>query len=411
MSSDKPMLIVTSFGGFSISAYDPAVPENALASISDGKGHSKKLWTLVEYLIFSGKGSVTSAELIALLWPGEGGAEDPLASLRLLVHRARTQLGKLGVYKGSELILSQEKAYEWNRQLPMQIDTERFEQLYDKSRSGSAADRLESLLAAAELYKGRFLPKAAQFQWAMVLDTYYHSKYMAVCEEAVPLLKDFGRTGDIIGLCKRAVMLDPYAEALHVAYIEALKAAGSYNAAAVHYKHVIEMFINEFGITPSENLTAAFHPLARNTDAPETDIGVIRESLAEDDATGAFFIEYELFKQIYQLKARESIRSGQVSQLALISASPAGGRSSEAQSRNTFMDRLGLVIQTSLRQGDIFTRFSGMQYLVLLQSITYENGLKVLDRIQRNTNLAYPRSGYLLQCSLLPLLPKDSQQL
>lgn len=406
MHSEQPLLSVTSFGGFSIAVSDPAATDVPRAVLSDGKGHSKKLWSLVEYLIFSGKESVTFEELIELLWP-EDGPDGPLASLRLLVHRARIELDSLGMYSGSELIIRQDKAYSWNRQIPVYLDTERFDELYNRSRRGSAGERLSLLLEAAGTYQGRFLPKSAQNQWVMVLDTYYHSKFLAICEEAVGILEQFGRTWDIIELCKKAVALDPYAETLHVAFIKALTDAGSYNLAMEHYKRVTSMFMDEFGITPSEELKAVYSTLVKSTNALEADIGVIRESLADTGDNGAFFLECEMFKHVYQLKSRESMRSGQAVQLALISVSPSAGKNPGHRSRLTCMTRLSEVIQSSLRQGDLYTRYSVTQYLALLQSTSYENGQMVLDRIQRGFKAAYPKSGFLLQCSMLPLLPKS----
>lgn len=406
MSSERPPLVVTSFGGFSIAVQEPP---GAAPILSDSLGHSKKMWALIEYLLLSGKDKVPADELVELFWPGEDSSADPMNSLRLLVHRARAELDRLGCYRGSELILSGNGAYSWNRSLPVHVDAERFESLCRAAGKGPVPKRLNAMLEAVALYKGRFLPKTSYQQWALALDTYYHSEYTALCLESVELLRTLGRSRDIIELCTKAAVLDPYTEQLHVALIEALTAAGSYNEALEHYKRVTDMFLKDFGITPSEKLTAAYKTLSNHLQEMESDIGAIRETLSQDDTDGAFFCEYGLFKHIYSLKSRECIRSGETVQLALLTLLPARGRKPGARAKSAAMEHLGAVIRNSLRQGDAYTRYSVTQYLVLLQSVSYENGEAVLERIWRNYRKSVSRVDFLVRCSLLPLLPKDAE--
>ena len=322
MANDLPLLYVTSFGGFSIAVRDPDNPKSDAPVITDSLGHSRKLWILLEYLLFSGKGCVPADELIELLWPDENAPGDPLSSLRLLVHRARQELNRLGCYKGSDLLLGGNGGYSWNRELPLAMDTERFEMFCRNSTDGSAPRQLDAMLSAISLYKGRFLPRAGHQQWAMSLDTYYHSKYTALCISAVELLRSLGRPQDIIEICTRAVVLDPYTEQLHIALIEALSSAGYYSEAMAHYRHVMDMFFKDIGIQPSEKLTAVYRLLSQNVHPPEADIGAIRDSLADGSPNGAFRCEYEMFKQIYNLKLRECRRNGQLVQLARITVFP-----------------------------------------------------------------------------------------
>lgn len=404
--NERPLLLVTSFGGFSIAVHTSAKAECDAPVITDSMGHSKKLWTFMEYLLFSGKEKVSAEELIELLWPEEGCA-DPLNSLRLLVHRARLELNCLGCYKGSELILGGNGTYGWNRGVPLTVDTENFEILCHASLKGSPSERLDTKMSAIALYKGRFLPKTSYQQWAMTLNTYYQSKYTALCLEAIDLLRSLGRFRDIIGVCTKAITMDPYNEPFHIALIEALTAVGDYKEALDHYRRITDILLKELGIKPSEKLTAVYQVLSRKIHALESDIGAIHNSLVEDNSGGAFYCEYEIFKQIYNLKLRECRRNGEMAQLALITVSPAGGRNPGARSRRTVMDRLGSIIRDSLRQGDVYTRFSAMQYLLFLPSASCENGKLVLERIQCNYKLSVSKSDYLFQFSLLSILPKD----
>lgn len=405
MPYNKPLLCITSFGGLSISILNPDGTEADVPVISDSTGHSRMLWTLIGYLLYSGKDKVPAEDLIEILWPENDSPADPLGSLRLLVHRARVLLDGLVCYKGSELILCGNGAYSWNRRVAMTLDTERFELLFRSAAGSRGAKRLNTVLEAIAIYKERFLPKLSCQQWAMALDTYYNSKYTVLCLEAVELLRPLGRYRDIIDICTKAVMLTPFTEQLHISLIEALTAVGSYKEAMSHYKLVKDMLINDLGIAPSEKLQTAYKVLSHNTQAAESNIGMIRETLTSSKAVGPFYCDFELFKQIYELKSRECLRSGEIIQLSLITILPGRGKNPGARSRNAAMERLDKIIRASLRMGDVYTRFSAMQYLLLLQAASYENGVVALERIRHNYKKSAARTDYLFQCSLLPILP------
>jgi len=71
------------------------------------------------------------------------------------------------------------------------------------------------------------------------------------------------------------------------------------------------------------------------------------------------------------------------------------------------MHRLSETIRTSLRSGDVYTRYSISQYLVMLPNVSAENGAKVLDRIATAFRRENPKSPAYLRTSLLPMtLPK-----
>ena len=69
------------------------------------------------------------------------------------------------------------------------------------------------------------------------------------------------------------------------------------------------------------------------------------------------------------------------------------------------MDELGESIRTSLRRGDIYSRYSVSQYLMLLPTATYENGEMVLKRIIQNFKKAYSRKDLSITYSLQSIIP------
>ncbi len=69
------------------------------------------------------------------------------------------------------------------------------------------------------------------------------------------------------------------------------------------------------------------------------------------------------------------------------------------------MDELGSSIRNSLRRGDVYSRYSVSQYLMLLPTATYENGEMVLKRIIQNFKKEYSRKDLSITYSLQSVLP------
>ena len=136
------------------------------------------------------------------------------------------------------------------------------------------------------------------------------------------------------------------------------------------------------------------------------DLGVIKEGLVESEMMpGAFFCEYEFFKDIYRLQARSAGRNGQIVHIALVTVMDGYGKKLTQSRLNTAMERLKDVVRNSLRRGDVFTRYSVSQYLLMLPSASFENADMVLNRVTRNFKHAYPKMDILLHYTVLPLDP------
>ena len=395
-------LKVNMLGEFSITA---VLEDGSECRLTDSLGRSKKLWTLIEYLVCHRDREITQAELIELLWPEEE-VENPLGSLKLIVHRARNELGDLGSITGKQIIVNRRGAYVWGDSFRTEVDVEAFEALCRAASSEADDRKLDCMLRAIELYKGDFLPKSASEQWVMPLNIYYHSKYINLCLEAVKLLEEQRRFDKVIDICQKAVEIDPYVESLHLSLILALAESGHPQRALEHYNNTTKMFMDQFGITPSEEFTAVYKQLVRNTNSRESDLSVVRERLAEADVEkGAFYCEYEFFKDIYRQKAREGSRTGQVVHLAMITMVGTKKKEMDQKQLNHLVSKLRGTIQLSLRSGDIFTRFSVTQFLLMLPSANYENTEMILERINRNFRSSCPKSGIILQSHILPLEP------
>lgn len=97
---------------------------------------------------------------------------------------------------------------------------------------------------------------------------------------------------------------------------------------------------------------------------------------------GAYRVEYDGFKHIYQFVSRSMGRTGQTVQMVLFTLNYEKNRGISPEILNEAMTELERSIIVSLRQGDVTTQYSSFQYVVLLLSASEENGEMVAKRIQ-----------------------------
>ena len=119
-----------------------------------------------------------------------------------------------------------------------------------------------------------------------------------------------------------------------------------------------------------------------------TDIGKILEEAREQDVPdGVFFCDYQIFRQIYRMEMRRVDRLGIAEFIILLTLR----RNSRIWRGSNIdhgliegMDILEHAVRESLRVGDVASKYSPTQVIVLLPTCTYESGVKVAERIQKN---------------------------
>lgn len=395
----ESILHITMLGEFTISYRGK--------SIRDQSNRSKKPWNLLEYLIAFRAKEISQNELIELLWEDES-SENPAGALKVLLHRVRKILEELE-YDGEEsLIVQRRGTYAWNQNVKYAIDTDLFEDYCKKAMSDtlSEEERISLMLDALDCYKGDFLPKNSCETWVIPISVYYHSLYVKTVNEVCVLLKNANRYSDIEHVCLRALSIEQLDEKIYLQLINALACSGKQQEAIKQYNNVNDLFFTKFGITPSDELKSLYREIVKTSQNFELDLDTIKGQLKEKEiASGAFFCEYEFFKDIYQIESRACARSGDSIYLCLMTLTYCHALQPDQKSLSKAMDDLKQCVQTTLRKGDVFARYSLTQYIIMLPTISYENGEMVLERILNSFYKRYTRKNIDVQFKLKPLDP------
>ena len=367
-------LSINLFGGFSM--------EHEGKTLTDDINRSQKLWSVLAYLVIHRDRDIPQSEFIEQFWQ-EDNSSNPASALKTLLYRIRAMIEPLF---GEEIqpVISRRGAYSWNRDIPCKVDVDCFEELCRKASESSVGneERLDLLREAVGLYKGMLLPKLSDQIWLMPIVTRCHEKYVKAVRDLSDLLVEQSLFDELASVCLHASELDPMDESLHILAIRALLYQGRNSAALAHYESATELLYRSLGVRPSEELRNLYAEIMTVEKGMETDLEVIQADLREAaDRPGAFVCEYGFFQEAYRLEARRCNRNGTCVHVALLTVSLPDGSMPALKQLNITMDQLLVALQTQLRSGDVVSRYSAVQYVVMLPAANFEDSQKVMERI------------------------------
>lgn len=372
------------FGGFCISIGDK--------TISDIRHQSKKPWNLLEYLVAYRERNISAQELIDLIWADDQSI-NPNGALKTLIFRTRKLLDPLGI-PSQQLLIQKQGMYAWNPEITVILDVDEFDILIAKSHNPdlSKEQKLHYLMDALALYKGKYLSRSGSEPWIVPIAEYYHKLFQNAAHLALELLNNKEEWETIITFCQQAILIDPLDELFHYNLIYALYNQGKQPEALKHYQNVTDLFYNKYSITPSERLKDLYKLIRDKDHGINTDLFLIQESMNEkSDPQGAYFCEYTVFRDFYQLNRRSFTRLNHPVFLCLLTISDRNGMPLKPFIITRAMTNLDTAISSSLRRGDVYSRYSVTQYLIMLPTNSRENAELVLQRIIRKFKTLYIR--------------------
>jgi len=374
--------------------------------ISDNDNRSRKVWLLLAYMIYYRDRAISQTELLDLLWGEEANSSNPVNALKTMLHRVRTMLNQLGDNLGYLMVIRRKGSYAWNTEIPLFIDTDEFEALCNSAQASENPDeKLSILLRALALYRGKLLPKLFSESRIVSIRNYYHNLYTDAVQTALSLLEERNRPDEVVSLCRQGIVIDPYSEILYWHLMRALLDQSDQSGAVQVYDELSSLLFSEFGTMPSAEIKALLREAECTVNGRAVSFETVREQLQEFSAPrGALMCDYDFFRVIYQMQSRAVTRSGDAVHIALLTAVGKDGELTK-RSLDRCMDNLRDLIQLNLRRGDVASRCSVSQYVILLPQANYESSCQVLCRIIKIFCRQYPHSPAVLRFLVQPLEP------
>lgn len=374
-------------------------------TISDSDNRTRKVWSLLAYLLCYRGRVISQKKLIELLWGEDPSSTNPENALRITFHRVRSALNQLWPNAGHDLILRRDGGYTWNPDVPLVIDSEKFDSLCTAVYTDEE-QQLAAYLEALSLYHGDFLEKQSSDAWVIPICTHFHNLYISTVMAATALLSARCRHAEAVSLCRRAIAGEPYHEVLHQQLMRSLAATGDQKGAAAVYEELSHRLFDDFGIRPSEDTRKVYREVVHTPTDRTLPMDVVLEQLQEPALiSGAMRCDYDYFKVLCFAESRAMERNGNATHILLLSVSGTPDKPLSKRTLNRVMEQLGETIRTSLRRGDTFSQCSVSQYIIMLPQANYENSCMVARRILGAFSRKHPHVTARIQHMVQPLTP------
>ena len=372
------------------------------ALLRESGTRSRRIFGLLSFLICHRGHPVSQYKLIDLLWGDSGEITNPENTLRILLHRTRSQLDQLYAGAGRECILRKDGSYIWNPEIPVEADYEQFEALIQNPQGS----RLKNLLQALQLYRGEFLFRQSSDSWVVPICTHFQNLFLEASREAAQLLMEQQRTQEAAEVCRRWLAAEPYSEAACQMLMQVLAAAGNPQGAGELYEAFSRRLFDDFGIRPSEDTRRVYRNLVHSPVDRTMDMDEVLEHLQEPEGPpGALQCDYDFFKMLCYAERRAIERSGAVTHVALLSISGTPDKPLSKRSLNRIAEQLGQCLRTNLRRGDVISQCSASQYIIMLPKANYENSCMVCRRCIAAFQRSHPHVSARIHFLVQPLTP------
>ncbi|WP_283609279.1 BTAD domain-containing putative transcriptional regulator [Faecalispora anaeroviscerum] len=378
--------------------------------LTQSNGKPKQVWLLIEYLIANRNAHPRIEHLIQALWADSRSCTDPMNALKNLVYRARDLLKKGLQDSDTEFIIYSQGSYLWNPELHCVVDEEELQRLSALAGlPGQKAMRQIALYQqAVSQYQGDFLPNSSYAPWVISHRKELTGLYLQSVRSLCLLLEETQEYGELIALCESAITLVPFEESLHKYLTGAYLRTGQNNKALAHYQYVTELFYRELGVNISANLRDLYRQITKTVHQTELDLSVIKDSLREEpDDDGAYYCDYEIFRNLYRIQARCLKRTGQSIIVALMTLMDDNGMIVNGSEAVAAVNLFREVVVHSLRKGDAVAAYSSSQFIIMLPLTNLENAEGIMQRITRKFESSYKKKDFKIIFTLRPIEPLE----
>ncbi len=355
---------------------------------------SDRLLRLFAYLLYNHERIIPSSELVDMLWCFEE-VDNPIGALKNLVYRLRVLLKK--TFSISDLITTGKGSYSINKDYHIEVDALNFEKECQKEMN--TIDEYEEFSC---LYTGKYLVEVEDDHNVITKRTYYDSVYIERIMEYANLLEEQGEYAKMEHVVKRALEINQLEEELYELLIRSLYYQKQYKQAAEMYRKTTELLYKSLGVKPSESMQNLFEMIKKQSHSEDADIIEIQKDLAAETPEGAFLCEYGTFREIYNMHSRLMGRLGICAHMCLVSVVNRKPRDSEDDQKyvEKIMEKMQSAMLSGLRIGDVLSRLSVNQFIVLLPSCNYENSSMVMNRVLRKIRYSLNHTRFDLEVTI-----------
>ena len=405
----KTKIYVQMLGGFSITVGDE--------KLDLGSNSKANFLKLTEIVLLRGMGGVSKRDLIDGIF-GHKSLLDENNSLNNLLHQARTQLKKAGM-PGRKIIDGKRGVYapENNPDYEYILDVQEFEDVCLKAKSEKKDDKkLYYYQKAFGIYGGELLPEFATDYWVILESVRLKRLYDDVVDFLGKHYKEAEDFEALFDLYDKANKIYPD-HGWQIEMIDALILRKEYKTAYELYTKCAHYYQDELEVPIPDALRSCYERLSDNVRVVTDDIRQIQANIIRKDEKlksemgtrkiGAYLCPFTSFIDVYHVLRRNLERRGSSIFMMLCTLVDYEGKPIQNQEKlNARAEILQQSLSEGLRKGDVYTKYSSSQYLILLIGTKREDCAIIYQRLSRRVKeLAGSRAEFRYRIVSLAEIP------
>lgn len=405
----KTKIYVQMLGGFSITVGDE--------KLDLGSNSKANFLKLTEIVLLRGMGGVSKRDLIDGIF-GHKSLLDENNSLNNLLHQARTQLKKAGM-PGRKIIDGKRGVYapENNPDYEYILDVQEFEDVCLKAKSEKKDDKkLYYYQKAFGIYGGELLPEFATDYWVILESVRLKRLYDDVVDFLGKHYKEAEDFEALFDLYDKANKIYPD-NGWQIEMIGALILRKEYKTAYELYTKCAHYYQDELEVPIPDALRSCYERLSDNVRVVTDDIRQIQANIIRKDEKlksemgtrkiGAYLCPFTSFIDVYHVLRRNLERRGSSIFMMLCTLVDYEGKPIQNQEKlNARAEILQQSLSEGLRKGDVYTKYSSSQYLILLIGTKREDCAIIYQRLSRRVKeLAGSRAEFRYRIVSLAEIP------
>ena len=342
-----------------------------------------KAYQLLFLLAYTGTRGVTRTALQDALYDRK--TTDAANALRINASRLRKLLMQSELPDHTYVVVDKDIYYltEPEGIADFQTDVALLERFWEQSQKETKDTvKRELLEKACKLYKGEFLPALSGEAWVENLRGRFQEIYFNCVQALCEILKKQEDYESLVQVTAAAMRLYPTEEWAKLK-MDGFVGMQKYKEAVEAYKDAVKDIFAEQGMNVSEQMWERFKSLRQYMEEQPRNLKNIKEWLCEKEWTpGAYCCSYPGFIDCYRMEARAAERKRRQGILMVCTIRDRQGAAvTEEEKLQEYMDKLDQCVCLTLRRGDIYTRYSREQILILVNDLKPEKAVSVENRI------------------------------
>ncbi len=347
---------------------------------------------------------VSREELLRVVQAGEDAPGRSSSNLRQQIYLLRKAVARADLPPGRYIVL-EESRYYFSPDYQVETDTGCLDRLLARIRNcraergpedgGRREKEQELLLDFCRHYTGEFLPMLDGEEWATVEAAYYQNCYSRCLNRLCGMLRGQGDYETMLELSQAASQIHPYDE-WQTVQIESLMRLRRYQEAWKVYEDTVLFFDKELVASSVDRVAERYRQESGEAQYAGHAMAAVKAGLRETEKIrGAYECSYPSFLDVYHILRRNEERLGMENTLMVAALAENGARArtdgTEGEGGAAFgepefgqkMELLRRMIREGTRSEDIYTHYSGNQYLVLLTGAKIADGRKIARRLEK----------------------------